>query len=40
METKCFMVQKCRIPSQSSFVRTLRSQFSSLDRAFSSCRYS
>ena len=40
METKRFVVQKCRISSQSSFVRTFRSKFLGLDRTFSSCRYS
>ncbi|KAA8532476.1 hypothetical protein F0562_032509 [Nyssa sinensis] len=40
METECFVVQKCGISSQSSFVRTLRSKFLGLDRAFSPCRYS
>ncbi|KAK9661019.1 hypothetical protein RND81_O163300 [Saponaria officinalis] len=35
-----FLVQKCRIPPQSSLIRTLRSKFLSLDRTFSSCRYS
>ncbi|GAB2299442.1 hypothetical protein Dimus_033510 [Dionaea muscipula] len=32
METEPFLVQKCRIPSQSSFVRTFRSKFLGLDR--------
>ncbi|KAJ1680471.1 hypothetical protein LUZ63_024308 [Rhynchospora breviuscula] len=40
METKPFVVQECRISSQSSFVRTFRSKFLGLDRAFSPCRYS
>ncbi|KAL2899549.1 hypothetical protein RDABS01_024631 [Bienertia sinuspersici] len=40
METECFVVQKCGIPSQPSLVRTLRSKFFGLDRTFSSCRYS
>nr|GEV39126.1 photosystem I P700 chlorophyll a apoprotein A2, chloroplastic [Tanacetum cinerariifolium] len=40
METECFVVQKCRISSQSSFIRTLQRKFLGLDRAFSPCRYS
>nr|GEZ51889.1 photosystem I P700 apoprotein A2, chloroplastic [Tanacetum cinerariifolium] len=40
METKCFVVKKCRILSQSSFIMTLRRKFLGLDRAFSPCRYS
>jgi photosystem I P700 chlorophyll a apoprotein A2 len=40
METKRFVVKKCRISSQSSFVRTFWSKFLGLDRTFSSCRYS
>ncbi|TYH01492.1 hypothetical protein ES288_A09G063100v1 [Gossypium darwinii] len=35
-----FVVQKRRISSQSSFVRTIRSKFLGLDRALSPCRYS
>ena len=40
METKCFLVQKCRISPQSSFVRTLWRKFRGLDRTFSTCRHS
>ncbi|KAK8554283.1 hypothetical protein V6N12_031248 [Hibiscus sabdariffa] len=40
METERFVVQKRRISSQSSFVRTIRSKFLGLDRALSPCRYS
>ncbi|KVH89248.1 Immunoglobulin-like domain-containing protein, partial [Cynara cardunculus var. scolymus] len=40
METKYFVVKKCRISSQSSFIRTLRCKFLGLDRAFSTYRYS
>ncbi|KAL2894207.1 hypothetical protein RDABS01_010116 [Bienertia sinuspersici] len=40
METECFMVRKCGIPSQPSPIRTLRSKFFGLDRAFRSCHYS
>ncbi|MCD9643667.1 hypothetical protein HAX54_031302 [Datura stramonium] len=35
METEHFLVQKCRISSESSFFRTLRRKFLGLDRAFS-----
>ncbi|KAL0292928.1 UNVERIFIED_CONTAM: Photosystem I chlorophyll a apoprotein A2 [Sesamum calycinum] len=40
METERFVVQKCRISSESSFVRTLRRKFLGLDRTFSTCGYS
>ena len=39
METERFLVQKCRISSESSFVRTFRSKFLGLGRTFSSCCY-
>ncbi|KAF2312930.1 hypothetical protein GH714_042473 [Hevea brasiliensis] len=40
METERFVVQKCRISSQSSFVRTIQSKLFGLDMTFSPCRYS
>ncbi|PHT86513.1 hypothetical protein T459_08619 [Capsicum annuum] len=40
METERFLVQKCQISSESSFVKTFWRKFLGLDRAFSPCCYS